>query len=89
MFRVLSGFSGSGRALELRMANADVRYDYNVSPHYHVHCKHCGKVADVFTTGEIDFERILGAETDGFSVESFTVEFYGTCKNCRIEEIHS
>ena len=38
VFRVLSGFADNGRALELRAAGNEVRYDYNVEPHYHAHC---------------------------------------------------
>ncbi len=82
VFRVLGGFAANGKALELRMANADVRYDYNVEPHYHVHCKRCGKVADVFderfkALGQ-DFDTV-----DGFEVETFSVEFYGICPECK------
>ncbi len=83
VFRVLNGFTVSGRALELRMANADVRYDYNTMPHYHVHCKHCGKVADVFMGGGSALERMVGAETCGFTIEGFTVEFSGVCGACK------
>ena len=47
VFRVLSGFAQKGNALELRLAGTDVRYDYNVEPHFHVRCKTCERVADV------------------------------------------
>ena len=47
VFRVLAGFADGGKALELRMAGSDVRYDFNTMKHYHVHCRECGKVADV------------------------------------------
>ena len=36
--RVLGGFALSGRALELRQAGSEVRYDYNVEPHCHARC---------------------------------------------------
>ena len=32
VFRVLGGFATNGRALELRAAGNEVRYDYNVMP---------------------------------------------------------
>ena len=82
VFRVLSGFASAGRALELRVAGSEVRYDYNIEPHYHAHCKVCGKVADVeakrawreeiSTVDPLDFER-----------EGYSVEFYGTCAKCK------
>ena len=83
VFRVLNGFTLSGRALELRMANADVRYDYNTAPHYHVHCKRCGKVADVFMDGGSALERMVGTQAYGFTIEGFTVEFSGVCGACK------
>ena len=48
VFRVLGGFAANGRALELRAAGDEIRYDYNVMPHYHAHCRECGRVADVW-----------------------------------------
>lgn len=84
VFRVLGGFAQSGRALELRLAGADVRYDYNVEPHFHVHCTGCGRVADVF------LPKLLGVGDEvksacGFTVEGATVEFFGRCESCRGE----
>jgi len=81
VFRVLNGFANCGRALELRMAGSDVRYDYNAFRHYHVHCRRCGRVADVAMPS--DFPA-LEAVTDscGFSVEDFRIEFFGLCPTC-------
>lgn len=82
VFRVLGGFAGSGRALELRAAGNEVRYDYNVQPHYHAHCTECGKVADV--SGEVISAKNLEVTTQhGFEVSGYSVEFYGKCKECR------
>ena len=84
VFRVLGGFTQNGRALELRLAGTDVRYDYNVAPHFHVHCKGCGRVADVF------LPELLGIGEEvksacGFTIEGCTVEFFGRCESCRGE----
>ena len=84
VFRVLGGFAGHGKALELRTAGNEVRYDYNVNPHYHARCECCGRVADVKTKG-LD-ESVLRATADhGFSVRGYSVEFFGVCKNCQDE----
>ncbi len=84
VFRVLSGFSCSGQALELRFAGNEVRYDYNTHAHCHGRCVCCGKVTDVFTTGLID-ERIFNGvkACDEFEIDGYAVEFYGKCKECR------
>ncbi len=81
VFRVLGGFAASGKALELKMAGEDVRYDYNVMRHYHAHCKKCGRVADVKVDGFLP--EIVDSSATGFDVEGFSVEFYGTCARCK------
>ena len=89
VFRVLGGFAANGRALELKVAGSDVRYDYNVTPHYHVHCKNCGKVADVWTERFSAIGKEIGKEVEGFSIESFSVEFFGVCPACKEESLRS
>ena len=81
VFRVLGGFAAGGRALELRAAGSEVRYDYNVMPHYHARCEKCGKVADVVTKG-IPVEGLSVMADNGFSVNGYSVEFFGKCKAC-------
>lgn len=84
VFRVLGGFAGNGRALELRAAGDEVRYDYNVEPHYHAHCTECGRVADVKAEGLP--KKGLTVEADGdFEVSGYSVEFFGVCARCRVQ----
>ncbi|MBQ8394480.1 MAG: transcriptional repressor [Clostridia bacterium] len=84
VFRVLGGFAGNGRALELRAAGDEVRYDYNVEPHYHAHCTECGRVADVKAEGLP--QKGLTVEADGdFQVSGYSVEFFGVCARCRVQ----
>ena len=83
VFRVLSGFAANGKALELRAAGNEVRYDYNVMPHYHAHCDKCGRVADVMATG-IPVDGLSVAAENGFTVNGYSVEFFGTCKGCKV-----
>ena len=80
VFRVLGGFAGGGRALELKLAGAETRYDYNVVPHYHARCRVCGRVSDVET--EPFFGEVANKTADGFCVEGYTLEFYGKCVEC-------
>jgi len=82
VFRVLNGFAIGGRALEIRSAGNEVRYDYNVAPHCHGRCLQCGRVADVTVEG-LPQSGIIAKACDDFDVESYALEFYGTCKDCR------
>ena len=81
VFRVLGGFASSGKALELKMAGDDVRYDFNVMRHYHAHCRKCGRVADVKVDGVMP--EIVDSSAMGFDVEGYSVEFYGICSECK------
>ena len=81
VFRVLGGFASNGKALEIRVARDEVRYDYNVMPHYHARCLKCGKLADVCTKG-VNEGGMVATNTEGFEVEGYTLEFFGTCKEC-------
>jgi Fe2+ or Zn2+ uptake regulation protein len=87
VFRVLGGFVAGGQALELRFAGNEVRYDYNVSTHYHARCIKCGKVADITTPITTPMKGNKAEAMDDFSVEGCVIEFYGQCKDCRKEEI--
>ncbi|MBR2441744.1 MAG: transcriptional repressor [Clostridia bacterium] len=82
VFRVLAGFASGGRALELRSAGSEVRYDYNVQPHYHARCTDCGRVADVMAEG-LPLGGLKVMADHGFEVSGYSVEFFGTCKNCK------
>ena len=85
VFRVLGGFAMNGRALELRAAGNETRYDYNVEPHYHAHCQCCGRVADVKVEGLKERGLKVTAESE-FDVSGYSVEFYGVCGECRKKE---
>lgn len=82
VFRVLSGFASGGRALELRSAGSEVRYDYNVVPHCHGRCVHCGKLSDVEVEG-LPRSGVRATACDGFEVQSYALEFFGECQDCR------
>ena len=82
VFRVLGGFAAGGRALELRLAGNEVRYDYRVQPHYHARCLYCGRVADVEGEAlpiDVNKVKVMG----DFSVEGYSVEYFGACAQCK------
>ena len=86
VFRVLGGFADSGKALELKMAGTDTRYDYFTKKHCHAHCKRCGKVEDVYLSA--DMPEVDVKEGNGFLIEGYSLEFIGICRNCKGEEIN-
>ena len=82
VFRVLGGFAASGKALELRAAGDEVRYDFNVAPHFHARCRCCGRVADVMVEGFPD-TGVKASVCGGFEIDGYSVEFYGICEECK------
>ena len=82
VFRVLGGFATAGKAIELRMAGSEVRYDYNVYPHCHARCVLCGKLSDVEVQG-LPSEGLRASTCNGFEVEGYAVEFHGKCRECK------
>jgi Fe2+ or Zn2+ uptake regulation protein len=83
VFRVLGGFATTGKALELKNTGEEMRYDYNVYPHYHARCRECGRVTDVTTLG-IPEEGLRAVNEYGFQIEGYSIEFFGICKNCNV-----
>lgn len=83
VFRVLGGFAANGKALELRAARDEIRYDYNVIPHYHAHCMHCGRVADVELPNAKDRGMEFRVER-GFEIFGYSIEFFGVCADCKV-----
>ncbi len=81
VFRVLGGFAASGRALELRLAGNEVRYDYQTFSHCHARCVECGKVADV-DVAELSAENLQAKAHDGFALDGYKIEFFGKCEEC-------
>ena len=86
VFRVLGGFAQNGKALELKMAGSEVRYDYNAARHYHARCVECGRVADVCTKG-INDGGMVATNAEDFEIEGYTLEFFGRCKICKDGQI--
>ena len=84
VFRVLGGFVSGGKALELKLAGNETRYDFNVAPHAHARCLCCGRVADVDVVG-LPQEGLQAKTYDGFSVQGYALEFFGSCKDCLVE----
>lgn len=79
VYNTLSMLRDRGLVLELTIDPARKRYDPNVTPHHHVICLACGKIADVHA----EYELAVPADiADAFVMSGNHVEFYGTCSAC-------
>lgn len=64
------------------------RFDANVEPHYHFICRHCGAVLDLKMQGLEHINLLAQHEFQG-EIESHSVFFYGSCKDCLNQEKNS
>jgi Fur family peroxide stress response transcriptional regulator len=80
VFRVLSDAADEGNISRVQLLGEDVRYDYKTEPHYHLHCRCCGKIADAVLPYMQELDSRL--ETNGFFAEKHEIEFIGLCEEC-------
>ncbi len=80
VFRVLSDAADEGSVTRVQLLGEDVRYDYKTEPHYHLHCRCCGRITDAVLPYMQDLDSRL--ETNGFLTEKHEIEFIGLCREC-------
>ena len=83
VYRNLNLLADKGEAIKISTPDGGDRFDGRTDLHYHVICRDCKRVYDL----ELDEQHIqsindlAGQHFDG-TVDSHTILFYGTCKNC-------
>lgn len=63
--------------------NGVEHYDADCSLHYHFICKSCGMIIDISKAPIDGIENLV--DTGEMSVDGYSLEFYGRCKNCKRE----
>ena len=80
VYRNLSQLSQDGDILSINVGDGFEHFDYDISPHAHLHCKQCGDIIDARL--EADHLKKL-SEQMGFMPETTVYVAYGICKNCK------
>jgi len=75
-------FKEAGLVRELTYGDASSRFDANMSDHYHIICRRCGKITDFEYPPLIEVEEEAARKT-GFRVDSHRMEVYGLCAECQ------
>ena len=57
-----------------------------VEVEYSLHCKDCGKVADVMPM-QVKIEGNNACVEREFEVEGYSIEFFGRCKTCKDKKV--
>jgi len=79
VYNTLDALTKAGVILRLTVDPAVARYDADLQPHVHFHCRVCGRIYDL----EIRTGEPLEPEADGHLIESLRTYAYGVCASCR------
>ena len=82
VYRNLQILMEEGEIIAVQTDPDVVRYDRRLSPHYHLHCKKCGRVFDMPLSYHQDLDKIAREKSD-FLIESHTISFEGLCADCQ------
>ena len=82
VYRNLQILVEEGEIISVQTDPDVLRYDRRRSPHYHLHCKKCGKVFDMPLSYRNDLDKRAREKSD-FLIESHTISFEGLCLDCQ------
>lgn len=82
VYRNLEILSRSGVVQKIDVAGVEMRFDGDISNHYHLRCVSCGRVADVMMEPLQGLEQRVQDFTE-FQVLGHRLEFTGVCGDCR------
>ncbi len=58
------------------------RYDGNTKRHFHITCRNCGRVKDVWLKHRLEDHIDLDKAIEGFKFSEYKIDFYGICEAC-------
>ncbi len=82
VYRNLNLLAERGEIKKLTFAGSPDRFDRNLSKHYHMLCRCCGKVSDLFLPQfDIDLDSLNEGNDTGL-IEGYSISCVGVCKEC-------
>lgn len=85
VYNNLRVFKEADLVRELTYGDSSSRFDANMHEHYHIICRHCGKIVDFEYPSLVKVEE-EAAKVTGFEVENHRMEIYGRCRTCQEQE---
>lgn len=79
VYRNLSELSVDGTILSLSVNDGFEHFDGDSTPHWHLHCRRCGKITDVPMGTDV---LPKAADEIGFTAETFCCVVNGYCAEC-------
>ena len=81
VYRNLEWLAGQGLAQKIEVCGRQMRFDGNPQEHYHIRCRHCGRVDDLAVDPLPNLESHIGTECD-YVILGHRLEFTGICPAC-------
>lgn len=81
VYRNLNLLSQKDKIKKIRISEGSDRYDFCLTPHYHLLCEDCGKVFDVEIPELKNIEERI-FNTSGYQVNELNLTIKGYCADC-------
>jgi Fur family ferric uptake transcriptional regulator len=81
VYRNLDLLADKGIIRKLEFGGEQKRFDGDISPHYHVNCIKCKRVADIFIEKHSELDERAAASSE-FKILDHHVQFSGICSSC-------
>lgn len=83
VFRIVNMFTEKGLTKQIQLQDGKSRYELSSKPdHHHLVCDSCGDIQDISDCNISALETEIENKKQ-FTVTSHSLEFFGTCANCR------
>ncbi len=82
VYRNLELLADAGYIHKLPLSGETMRYDGDLSRHYHIRCVECGRIDDVEIPA-FDFDAAGLDHPGGYEILGHRLEFIGVCESCR------
>ncbi|HEV7216638.1 MAG TPA: Fur family transcriptional regulator [Chloroflexota bacterium] len=80
VYKTLAELVDLGEVQTVETGDGRTHYDPNMEPHAHLHCRRCGRLADV----SLDVVNVEApVEVDGFVITGQRLVLEGYCRTCR------
>lgn len=80
VYNTMEALKEAGMLKELSIIPEKKIFDPDTTPHHHITCIECKKIADVFTKFNLEIPE---NESGDFEIIGNHVTFYGICQTCR------
>jgi len=82
VYRNLEVLLQDGMIRKLEFAGSETRFDGTQAEHYHVRCRDCGHIEDIYDLGP-GGAPVQPTTLAGFHIEGHRLEYFGLCPVCQ------